>query len=103
MLVLVLMLLAASITDAILTIHLIQAGGNEINPVMDRLLDHGILPFFLGKYVLTAAGLPLLLIFKNYYLFGTRVRVGYLIPTIVVMYLVLIGYQLFLIEQCVGW
>ena len=44
-------------------------------------------------------GLPLLLIFKNYYLFGTRFRVGYLIPLIVVMYLVLIGYQLVLMHQ----
>jgi len=99
----VLMLLMASIVDAILTIQLIQAGAAEINPVMDRLLDHGILPFVLGKYVLTVAGLPLLLIFKNYYLFGTRFRVGYLVPAIVAMYSVLIGYQLLLMHKYVGW
>jgi hypothetical protein len=98
-LVFVLMLLIASITDAVLTIQLIQAGGSEINPLMARLLDHGVLPFLLGKYLLTVIGLPLLLVFKNFYLFGTRIRVGYLIPMIVALYALLIGYQLVLMHQ----
>lgn len=101
MLVFVLMLLMASIVDAILTIQLLQAGGDEINPLMDRLLDYGILPFLVGKYLLTVVGLPLLLVFKNHYLFGLRFRVGYLIPSTVVLYLVLIGYQLLLMHRCV--
>ena len=103
MFVFVLMLLMASIVDAVLTIQLIEAGAAEINPLMDRLLDHGILPFLLGKYLLTVAGLPLLLIFKNHYLFGTWFRIGYLIPAIVAMYAVLIGYQLVLMHRYVGW
>ena len=53
--------------------------------------------FLIGKYVLTAVGLPLLLIFKNHCLFGTRFRVGYLILVIVALYLVLIAYQTILI------
>jgi hypothetical protein len=96
----IVMLIIASIVDAILTIQLIEAGAAEINPLMDRLLDYGILPFLIGKYVLTVAGLPLLLIFKNHYLFGKHVRVGYLIPIAVAMYLVLIGHQLLLMHQC---
>jgi hypothetical protein len=95
--ILVLMLLIASIVDALLSIHLLRAGADEINPLMDHLLDHGIKPFLLVKYALTAGGLPLLLIFQNRYLFGTRFRVGYLIPTAVAMYAVLISYQLVLI------
>ncbi len=95
----VLMLLLASILDALLTIRLIQAGGNEINPLMGRLLTLGVLPFLLGKYVLTAIGLPLLVVFKNYYLFGTRFRVGYLFPALLTMYVLLIGYQLVLMQQ----
>ena len=102
MFVVIVMLMIASIVDAILTIQLIDAGAREINPLMDRLLDYGILPFLLGKYMLTVAGLPLLLIFKNHYLFGTPVRVGYLIPMAVAMYLVLIGYQLALMHKHVG-
>jgi hypothetical protein len=98
----VLMLASASIVDAVLTIQLIEAGAREINPLMAHLLDHGIEPFLLGKYLLTVAGLPLLLIFQNYYLFGTRVRVGYLVPMAVGLYLVLIAYQLVLMHKYGG-
>ena len=62
---------------------------------MNRLLEHGVLPFLLGKYLLTVIGLPVLLIFKNYYLFGTRVRVGYLIPLLVVLYASYLGINSF--------
>lgn len=98
----VLMLVIASIVDAVLTIQLLEAGGTEINPLMDRLIQHGVLPFFLVKYLLTVSGLPLLLIFKNFRLFGTRLRAGYLIPVAVTMYAVLIGYQLVLVRQYAG-
>lgn len=102
MFIVILMLIIASIADAILTIQLIAAGAREINPLMDHLLDYGILPFLIGKYVLTVAGLPVLLIFKNYYLFGTRLRVGYLIPLAVALYAILIGYQLALMNGYFG-
>lgn len=87
------------IVDAVLTLHLIHAGGEEFNPLMACLLARGTSWFVLGKYVLTAAGLPLLLIYKNHYLFGTRVRVGYLLGLIVALYLVLIAYQTCLIVE----
>ena len=99
MLMFLLMLLVATLIDAVLTIRLLEAGGHEVNPVMNRLLEHGVLAFLLGKYLLTVFGLPLLLIFKNYYLFGTRLRVGYLIPVIVALYATLIAYQLLLMHR----
>ena len=102
MFVVVLLLIFASIVDAVLTIRLLDAGAAEINPLMDRLLEHGVRTFLLGKYMLTVVGLPLLLIFKNHYLFGTRIRVGHLIPMAVVLYAILISYQLILIQQYVG-
>ena len=40
----------------------------------------------------------MLLIFKNHYMFGTRLRVGHLIPLAVALYTILIGYQLALME-----
>jgi hypothetical protein len=99
----VVMLIVASLVDAILTVHILQAGGEEVNPLMDRLLDHSVEAFVLGKYLLTVVGLPLLLIFKNHYLFGTPLRVGHLIVVAVALYGVLIGYQIMLIHQYVGW
>jgi hypothetical protein len=98
----VLALVAASLVDAVLTMRLLFAGGKEINPLMNSLLAYGMGPFVLGKYALTVAGLPLLLIFKNYYLFGTRLRVSHLIPMLVALYMVLIGYQLVLMHRHVG-
>jgi hypothetical protein len=89
--------LAASVADGIITTRLLGAGHEEVNPVMACLLDRGIWWFFIGKYLMTALGLPFLMIFKNHYLFGTRFRVGYVIPSILVLYVILIGYELHLV------
>ncbi len=99
----VLALIAATFVDAGLTAYVLHGGGCEANPLMARLLDHGFEAFVIGKYLLTVVGLPVLLIFRNYYLFGTQLRVGYLIPVSVALYAVLIGYQVLLIEQRIGW
>jgi hypothetical protein len=89
----IIVLLTLSISDAYITLILLENGCEEVNPVMDYLLNHGPMTFLVGKYFLTAAGIPVLLLFKNYFLFGTRFRVGYLIPLFVLMYVVLISYQ----------
>jgi hypothetical protein len=52
---------------------------------------------------LTVVGLPLLLIYQNHYLFGTRIRVGYMIPFTLVLYAVLIVYQIVLIREYAPW
>jgi Domain of unknown function (DUF5658) len=87
-------LLVLSLIDAVITIQLLSIGCDEVNPLMARLVEWGVLPFLMGKYLLTAAGLPFLLTFKNFKLFGTPFRVGYLFATFVAMYLALIAYQL---------
>ncbi len=95
-------LLVFTLVDGVITLHLLDADCEEMNPVMEYLLGKGLMPFLFGKYILTAAGLPLLLVFKNYYLFRTPFRVGYLIPVFVGLYLILLGYQVSLL-QGVGW
>jgi hypothetical protein len=70
----------------------------EANPVMRYVMSKGNEAFMLGKYVLTAAGLPVLLIFKNFYLFRTRFRVGYLLPIFVAMYVALLSYEAWLLH-----
>jgi hypothetical protein len=99
----VILLIVATFVDAGLTVYVLHGGGCEVNPLMDRLLSHSIEAFVIGKYLLTVVGLPVLLIFRNYYLFGTQLRVGYLIPVSVALYAVLIGYQVILIDQRIGW
>lgn len=95
----VMLLVAASITDAIFTILLIRAGAKEINPVMNHFLGQGEQIFLMVKYLLTVGGLPLLLVFQNHYLFRTRLRVGHLIPMAVALYGVLIAYQIVLMHK----
>ncbi len=97
--VLILALLALTFIDGVLTIELIDADCHELNPLMRHFLSNGPLCFLFGKYVMTAAGLPVLLIFKNFPLFGTRFRAGYLIPVFVLLYAGLVGYQVQLLLQ----
>jgi hypothetical protein len=91
--VLVLALLILTLVDGGLTLLLIDTHHDEANPVMARLLERGALWFLVGKYTLTALGIPWLIIWKNHRLFGTCVRVKHLIPTLVGLYLVLTACQ----------
>ncbi len=94
----IVLLLVLSIVDAVITLILIEEGCEEVNPVMDFFLRNGPLSFLMGKYALTVAGIPVLLIFQHFYLFGTRFRVGFLIPVFIFLYAVLIGYQFTLLH-----
>ena len=93
--------LAFSILDGVLTIELLDINSEEINPVMRLLLGlgGGHRPFLLGKYILTAIGLPFLVVFKNWPLFGTKFRAGLLLPVFLGLYLGLLVYQVHLLER----
>lgn len=95
--VLVLLLLMMTVADGALTLTLMGVGCEEVNPAMRYLLRQGPMHFVIGKYALTAAGLPFLLIYRNFTVFGSRFRVGHLIPIFVGLYFVLLGYQVALI------
>ncbi len=89
--------LVLCIVDGVLTIELLGVNSEEANPVMKFLLDRGHLPFLVGKYALTAVGLPFLVVYKNWPLFGTRFRAGFLLPVFLGLYLVLVVYQVHLL------
>jgi hypothetical protein len=63
---------------------------------MRFLLDRGTGTFFVGKYLLTALFLPFAVVMYRYRLFGTRLRVGHIVPVVTALYLVLIAYQVVL-------
>lgn len=82
--------------DAIFTLNLIQQGiAVEANPLMKALIDHDLQVFFLTKYLITAIGVFVLLTHKNFYLFRS-VKVGHLLLGLLVMYALLIKYELVL-------
>jgi Domain of unknown function (DUF5658) len=82
-------LIFLTLLDGVLTLLIINDDQGEANPLMAFLIRRGALWFILGKYALTVAALPVLLIFKNYRMFGTRVRVGHSLPVFVSLYLIL--------------
>ncbi len=103
-------LLVLTVIDGAVTLLLLGNGCEEVNPAMGYLLSRGPTHFLLGKYVLTAAGLPFLLIFRQFTLFRTRFRVGHLLPLFVGLYLVLLTYQVTLLNapasgsrEAAGW
>ncbi len=89
----VVILLGLTIADGILTLELIEINCVEANPLMQRLLIRGPIAFLVGKYILTSAGLPLLVVYQHHPMFGTRFRVGFLIPVFIGLYLMLLSYQ----------
>ena len=91
-LVMVVILLCLSIVDGALTIELLEINIEEANPLMAYLLKRGPLTFLLGKYFLTAMGLPFIVVYKNYPMFGTRFH-GFLLPVFIGLYVGLIAYQ----------
>jgi len=94
----IVILLCLTIADGVLTIELLDTNSEEINPVMQHLLTRGHSAFLLGKYVLTAVGLPLIVVYKYHPFCGTRFRVGFLLPAFIGLYVALISYQLTLLE-----
>jgi hypothetical protein len=71
---LILLILLLSITDAYLTLDLINQGAVELNPIMAYYLNHGALTFFGMKYLLTCASIIVILIIKDLYIFRTKVQ-----------------------------
>jgi hypothetical protein len=98
-LVLAIALLLLTLLDGVLTLILLDQRHEEANPVMAYLIRRGVLSFLCGKYVLTAASLPVVLSLKNYRMFGTRFRVRALLPIFVGLYLLLAAGQVALLTD----
>jgi hypothetical protein len=96
---LIVAILLLCILDGILTIELLGRNSEEMNPLMRLLLERGHQAFLLGKYLLTAAGLPFLAIYKQWPLFGSRFRTGFCLPVVLGLYMCLLVYQIQLLGR----
>ena len=93
----VLLIIALSIADSYLTIHLLSRGAEELNPIMAFYLNRGPLLFFGVKYAITSAAIMIILSIKNNYIWRTSLRAGlFLVPVPFGLALV-ICWQLFLL------
>ncbi len=85
-----------STLDALITLHLVSVGGEEINPLMDFLLGLGPAPFLAIKFAITGTSLLVLLVHKEYRWVGGRLRVKYVMAGVLFAYLLLLAWEIFL-------
>ena len=89
-------ILFLTITDAFLTLFLIDCGATEINPVMAYFLKFGPYTFIIVKYLLTCFSIIVLLIFSNVFLKTIRIHTRSLFTIAIGVFMVVIGWELFL-------
>ena len=65
----VLITLSLCVVDVYATLTLLEKGGQELNPLMKQLIDRDVWLFFVVKYVMTAAGLFVLLSYRRFRFF----------------------------------
>jgi len=83
-------IVALCVLDALFTLLYLQRGGSELNPIMAAAIEVGIVPFLLIKNGLTILGVLFLCLHKNFRL------VKPLILGILLLYVLLLGYHLYL-------
>jgi hypothetical protein len=83
--------------DALLTLTLIARGGQELNPFMDPLVQGSGHAFAIWKFGLTALGVVILTLLARLRVFGRAV--GTVLYMVLGMYVVLVGYEVFLLQN----
>ncbi len=84
--------------DAFMTLTLISLGAEELNPIMEPLVMGSGPAFALWKMGLTSSGVVLLTILARVRAFG-RLPIGVLLYAVLAGYIVLVGYEFWLLER----
>ena len=89
--VVLILIVILSLLDSIFTYSYVNRGGAELNPIMREVLALGAYVFFPYKYILTAVGIFLLCMHKNF----TYVKITFLL--ILTVYILLTFYHVTLL------
>ena len=92
----IIFLVILSIIDGFMTLHLLDQGAHEINPLMSFCLDLGPWFFLASKFLLTCFGVMCLLVVSNSQVFGDRIQVRDVFPAMLFLYLVVMAWNSFL-------
>lgn len=92
LLVIVLLIVSLSVTDAALTLLILRKGGIELNPVMIWALESSSHTFFATKYLLTVVGLLTVVVHINFRMFR-RVSMPRFLAGLLGFYALLVGYE----------
>jgi hypothetical protein len=85
-------IMVLSALDAVFTLRLLDLGAIELNPVMDAVINKGVVTFALTKMSLTSFGI-LSLVYMAKSTFMERFRTGGILTIFFVFYAVLICYE----------
>lgn len=91
--ILISLILILCVLDAYLSLKIFQAGGKELNPFMLRIMEKNPGLALTLKYLITAFSIGILTVLKNFIIFG-RVRVGFLIFAVFLLYLLLVVFEI---------
>jgi len=94
-LVLIISILLLCLLDALLTLVLLNHGGIELNPVMAVLIEKDATLFLTVKLTVTAVNLIVLLVHKNFLIFGW-LKLRYIMFSLFILYFILILYEVYL-------
>ena len=95
---LAIMILLMSVTDAFLTLQLIDLGASEANPVMAFLLDRTPQLFVIAKMLLTGVGIVVLVALARARVFRV-IRISIIIHWCMLGYVALLAYEAWLLRQ----
>lgn len=96
-----LLVLLLSMADTLLTVVLIQHGATEINPLMEPFVIGNTPGFAFLKLALTASAVTILVVLTRVPAFG-RLLAGPILITAALLYTVLLGYELWLLDGLSG-
>jgi hypothetical protein len=99
---LIVLILFFSVVDALLTLHLIDRGAIEVNPIMAFYLTVGPYTFLFVKYALTSVGLILLLLINSFVMQSIRVRAGTLFYLVLATFVGVVSWQIYLLHRLVA-
>lgn len=94
-------ILLLSVADALLTLTLIAHGASELNPLMEPLVHGSGHGFALWKLGLTAFGVVMLTVLARFRVLG-GIAVGSILYVVLCVYLLLVGYELWLLRELAG-
>jgi hypothetical protein len=93
-LVIILGIIALSLSDGFFTIYLLEHGAQELNPLMDHLISISPWVFLFIKFMLTTFGVFCILIFSNMYFKPLKVKIGSFFPGIFIVMVLVLLWQL---------
>ena len=97
----IVLIMGLSVVDALLTLLLLDHGAVELNPVMAYFLNRGPLVFMTAKYLLTTAGVLIVLILNQAFIRPLMIEARVLFRYFAGIFATVIGWEFFLFVRYV--